>query len=165
MVQTARRLNLQQHCCTDCTEHCPFKSVNSVYAYSLSSAHSQRLQMQYDFMVLLMEGPNRGSLNFQLFILDSISVFQDLKANEKGNKVCFWLTSLMNSIPFYSRTDTTILSSKDIWILRIEKSDLWKRWDRQLCKLKAWTHSVNWMQAITVQFSLSLPHWDVPVVY
>lgn len=69
-----------------------------------------------------MECPHTGSLNFQLFVLDSISVFQDLKEKKKkGEKVWFWLTLLMNVVPFYSRRDTTVWSSNDMWIPRIEK--------------------------------------------
>lgn len=65
-------------------------------------------------MVLLMEGLDRGSFNLQLFVLESVSVFHNLKEKEKGNKVCFWLTLLMNLFPFYSGRDTTICSSKDM---------------------------------------------------
>lgn len=48
----------------------------------------------------------------------------NLKANEKGNKVYFWLTILMHLIPFYLRRDSTIWSSMEMCILKIEKSDL-----------------------------------------
>lgn len=107
--------------------------------------------------------PTQGVWIFSYLFLTLFLFFKIWKKKKKkGEKVWFWLTLLMNVIPFYSRRDTTVWSSNDMWILKIEKSDLWKRSDWQLCKLTGCTHSVDWIWPVTVQFSPSLPHWDAP---
>lgn len=97
-------------------------------------------------------------LSYLFLPIHNFFPIHNLKTNEKANKAYFWLTILVQLIPFYLRREITIWYSMDMCILKIEKSDMWKRSDWQLWEWKACTNSANWTWTITVQFSLSLPN-------
>lgn len=163
MVQTSRRYKPPATLLYRLYWALPSKSVNSVYDYSTFPKATDVIWLKTSWCCWQKVPTERVWIFSYLFLI--LFLFFKIWRKKKGNKLCFCLTLLMNSIPFYSRRDTTIWSSKDMWILSIDKSDLWKRSDWQLCELKACTHSVSWTHATAVQSSLSSSHWGAPVFY